>query len=664
MTEHILVAVAWPYANGSIHIGQVAGAYLPADIFARYHRMKGSDVLMVSGSDAHGTPVTLTAEQRGVTPEQVYSEYQVEFLDNWERLGITFDLFTTTHTENHQQVAQDIFSRLHDNGHIYKSTMEMPYCGTDNRFLADRYVEGVCPHCDYDGARGDQCDNCGRTLDPRDLKGIACRICGNTPEFSETEHFFIRLTAFEDKLLEWARKQEHWKSNVKNFTISFLKGGLRDRAITRDIDWGVPLPLDGYDGKRIYVWFEAVIGYLSASIEWAKNRGEPERWKDFWKSDGRSYYFMGKDNIPFHTIIWPALLLGYGGLNLPYDVPANEYMNLEGFKLSTSRNWAIWLPEYLDRYDPDALRYVIAAGMPETSDSDFSWREYVRRNNDELVATYGNLVNRVLTMVSRNFDGVVPEPGEPDELSAALLGEARERFDRTTASLEAVRLRLALNTAMGLAQAANRYLEQAAPWRSVREDRTKAGAALWTGLAVIDCLKTLLYPFIPFSSERLHTMLGFDGSVTEAGWAWDPAATVPGRRIGRPEPPVHEARRGDGGVRDAAARRLSRHRRKADIASSNHHLRAYRRAPGPRGAQPQDDAGDTLQLSRQAALPRVRHSWQTDTPRADAAVVFIPRARPARDGDHGDGGRGAAHSDAGTRRHGGQLQRAARQGDA
>ena len=536
MTEHILVAVAWPYANGSIHIGQVAGAYLPADIFARYHRMKGSDVLMVSGSDAHGTPVTLTAEQRGVTPEQVYSEYQVEFLDNWERLGITFDLFTTTHTENHQQVAQDIFSRLHDNGHIYKSTMEMPYCGTDNRFLADRYVEGVCPHCDYDGARGDQCDNCGRTLDPRDLKGIACRICGNTPEFSETEHFFIRLTAFEDKLLEWARKQEHWKSNVKNFTISFLEGGLRDRAITRDIDWGVPLPLDGYDGKRIYVWFEAVIGYLSASIEWAKNRGEPERWKDFWKSDGRSYYFMGKDNIPFHTIIWPALLLGYGGLNLPYDVPANEYMNLEGFKLSTSRNWAIWLPEYLDRYDPDALRYVIAAGMPETSDSDFSWREYVRRNNDELVATYGNLVNRVLTMVSRNFDGVVPEPGEPDELSAALLGEARERFDRTTASLEAVRLRLALNTAMGLAQAANRYLEQAAPWRSVREDRAKAGAALWTGLAVIDCLKTLLYPFIPFSSERLHTMLGFDGSVREAGWSWDPAATVPGRRIGRPEP--------------------------------------------------------------------------------------------------------------------------------
>ena len=245
---------------------------------------------------------------------------------------------------------------------------------------------------------------------------------------------------------------------------------------------------------------------------------------------------MGKDNIPFHTIIWPALLLGYGGLNLPYDVPANEYMNLEGFKLSTSRNWAIWLPEYLDRYDPDPLRYVIAAGMPETSDSDFSWREYVRRNNDELVATYGNLVHRVLTMVNRNFDGVVPEPGDPDDASAALLDEARERFTQATANLEAVRLRLALNTAMGLAQAANRYLEQAAPWRAVREDRAKAGAALWTGLAVIDCLKTLLYPFIPFSSQRVHAMLGFEGSVKDAGWTWDPAATVPGRRIGRAEP--------------------------------------------------------------------------------------------------------------------------------
>ena len=555
MSERILVAVAWPYANGSIHIGQVAGAYLPADIFARYHRMKGNDVLMVSGSDAHGTPVTLTAEQRGVTPGEVSGQYQAEFEDNWERLGISFDLFTTTHTDNHAEVAQDIFSRLHEKGHIYKDSMEMPYCEADRRFLADRYIEGKCPHCAFDGARGDQCDNCGRTLDPKDLLDVACRICGSTPVFTETEHFFIRLTAFEERLMEWTRQQAHWKSNVKNFTVAFLEGGLRDRAITRDIDWGVPLPLEGYDGKRIYVWFEAVIGYLSASIEWAQRIGDPDRWRNFWQEDCRAYYFMGKDNIPFHTIIWPALLMGYGGLNLPYDVPANEYMNLEGFKLSTSRNWAIWLPEYLDNYDPDPLRYVIAAGMPETSDSDFSWREYVRRNNDELVATYGNLVQRVLSMVNRNFGGVVPEPETLDDLSEQLLAQARERFEQTGANLEAVRFRLALNSAMGLAQAANRYLDQKAPWQSVKTDPQDAAVTLWTSLSVINCLKTLFYPFIPFSSERLHGMLGLDGSIQDDGWKWEQNALKPGQRL---QSPAHLFAKLDEEVVEAETQRIGR----------------------------------------------------------------------------------------------------------
>ena len=412
MSERILVAVAWPYANGSIHIGQVAGAYLPPDIFARYHRMKGNDVLMVSGSDAHGTPVTLTAEEQGVSPEEVSGHYQGEFLDNWERLGISFDLFTSTHTPNHTQVAQDMFLKLYEGGYIYQDTMSQPYCETDLRFLADRYVTGRCPRCGFEGARGDQCDNCGRTLDPQDLIDMSCRLCGNQPVIRETQHHFFKLGAFQDRLMEWVREQRHWKPNVRNFTIGYLESGLKDRAITRDIGWGVPVPLEGFEDKRIYVWFEAVIGYLSASKEWAQKEGDPDRWRDFWQGDCRAYYFMGKDNIPFHTLIWPAMLMGYGELNLPYDVPANEYMNLEGFKLSTSRNWAIWLPDYLDRYGADPLRYVIAAGMPETSDSDFSWREYVRRNNDELVATYGNLVHRVLTMVHRNFEGAVPHHGE------------------------------------------------------------------------------------------------------------------------------------------------------------------------------------------------------------------------------------------------------------
>ena len=536
MPERILVAVAWPYANGSIHLGHVAGVYLPADIFARYHRMKGNEVLMVSGSDAHGTPVTLTAEQRGVSAEEVTSEYQAEFLDNWKRLGISFDLFTSTHTDNHAKVSQDIFLNLLEQGHIYKDTMRQPYCETDSRFLADRYVEGKCPHCGFDNARGDQCDNCGRTLDPQELIGMACRICGNAPVIRETEHFFLKLSEFEQPLLEWVREQTHWRPNVRNFTISFLEGGLHDRAITRDIKWGVPLPLDGYEDKRLYVWFEAVIGYLSASKEWAEASGDADRWKAFWQGECRSYYFLGKDNIPFHTVIWPAMLLGYGGLNLPYDVPANEYLNLEGSQFSTSRNWAVWLPDYLDKYEPDPLRYVLAAGMPETSDSDFSWREYVRRNNDELVATYGNLVHRVLSMVYRNFDGKAPDPGELGDPEKELLDEARRRFQETGESIELVRLRAALSSAMALAHAANRYLDTKEPWRAVKSDKADAARTLWVTLSVINCLKTLLYPFIPFSSERLHTMLGFAGSVRDAGWAWSPDDLSPGQTVEKPEP--------------------------------------------------------------------------------------------------------------------------------
>ena len=536
MPERILVAVAWPYANGPVHIGQAAGAYIPPDIFARYHRMKGNEVLMVSGSDAHGTPVTLTAEKRGVTPEEVSSQYQADFLDSWERLGISYDLFTTTHTDNHAEVAQDVFLTLYNNGYIYKDSTFQAYCETDNRFLADRYVGGVCPHCGFDGARGDQCDNCGRPLDPQDLIDIVCSICGHTPIFRETEHFFLKLSAFEDRLLEWMRAQTHWKPNVRNFSISYLESGLHDRAITRDIEWGVPVPLEGYENKRIYVWFEAVIGYLSASKEWAQMQGQPDRWKDFWQDDCRSYYFMGKDNIPFHTIIWPAMLMGYGGLNLPYDVPANEYMNLEGRKASTSRNWAIWLPDYLDRYEPDPLRYVLAASMPETSDSEFSWSEYVRRNNDELVATYGNLVHRVLTMVTRNFDGKVPEHGPLDDLSLALLDKARESIEETGKNIGLCRFRVALASAMGLAQETNRYLNEKAPWQAVKTDPAAAAITLWTSLTVINCLKTSLYPFLPFSSEKLHKMLGFDGSVQDDGWDWQPESLKAGQSLEKPVP--------------------------------------------------------------------------------------------------------------------------------
>jgi methionyl-tRNA synthetase len=380
-------------------LGQIAGAYLPADIFARYHRIKGNEVLMVSGSDQHGTPVTIRAEK---------SYYHQQFLDCWEKLGITFDLFTTTGTQNHAQVVQDIFLTLLDRDYIYKDKMVLPFCLNCRRFLPDRYVEGTCPHCGNPKARGDQCDECGKPLNPVDLIGLTCGICGGTPEIKESEHFFLRLSAFTEQLKPWVQEKSHWRQNVFNFTLRYLTEGLKDRAITRDIEWGITVPVPGFDEKRIYVWFEAVIGYLSAAKEWAQSLGDAERWRDFWQGDIKSYYFIGKDNIIFHTVIWPAILQGYGGLNLPFDVPANEFLTLRGKQLSTSRNWAVWLPDYLERYHPDPLRYMLSINMPETSDADFSWQEFVRRNNDELVATYGNLVHRVLTITYRNFDGFVP----------------------------------------------------------------------------------------------------------------------------------------------------------------------------------------------------------------------------------------------------------------
>ena len=539
MPQRILVAAAWPYANGSLHLGHLAGCYLPADIFARYHRLKGNDVLMVSGSDQHGTPITLRAEKEGLTPREVVDRYHAEFKRSWEDMGISFDLFTTTGTDNHRQVVHEIFRTLHDKGHIYKDTMLLPYCPSCQRFLPDRYIEGSCPHCENSSARGDQCDSCGRTLNPEELVQPRCGICGARPEFKNSEHFFLRLTAFQGPLLEWVKKQDHWKANVLNFTRSYLEDGLKDRAISRDISWGVPLPLEGYPAKRIYVWFEAVIGYLSASKEWAQRQGRPDRWKEFWEEpDARAYYFIGKDNIPFHTIIWPAILVGYGGLNLPYDVPANEFLSLENRQFSTSRSWAVWLPDYLERYDPDPLRYYLSINMPETGDSDFSWSEFVRRNNDELVATYGNLVHRILTITFRNFDQRVPSPGPVDPQGQRLLDQAAATLESVDKSLGACRFRQALGGAMALAQDANRYLSSTAPWASLNSDRDATATTLWVALSVINCLKVVLAPFLPFSAQRLHEMMGFEGSVEQRGWNWKGTTEHlrPGQLLAQPRP--------------------------------------------------------------------------------------------------------------------------------
>ena len=538
MSERILIGVAWPYANGPLHMGHIAGCYLAADIFARYHRLKGNQVLMVSGSDQHGTPITLRAEQEGISPQEVVSRYHQDFLQSWERLGISFDLFTNTGTENHRATVHDIFRVLQDKGYIYTDTTPLPYCHTCRRFLPDRYLKGTCPFCGNLDARGDQCDSCGKPMNPEDLIDMVCRISGDTPEIRRSEHFFFRLSAFQEPLLAWVREQKHWRPNVLNFTRRYLEDGLKDRAITRDLDWGVPVSVPGYDEKRIYVWFEAVIGYLSASKEWATIQGQPEAWIPFWQDNTRGYFFMGKDNIVFHTVIWPAMLMGYGGLNLPYDVPANEFMTLEGRQLSTSRNWAVWVPDYLDRYDPDPLRYYLSVTMPETSDSDFSWWDFVRRNNDELVATYGNLVHRVLTFTYRSFEGRIPQPEELDEAAQAFLARANELFQDVGDNLHLCHFRSALSNAMAIAQEANRFLDTKAPWKTMKENPKDTATTLWVVLSVINCLKTALYPFLPFSSEKLHEMLGFSDALSGSGWSWEPSldALPPGQSMSRPDP--------------------------------------------------------------------------------------------------------------------------------
>ncbi len=528
MKEKIFIGVAWPYANGPLHLGHIAGCYLPADIFARYHRLKGNEVLMVSGSDQHGTPITLQAEQEGKAPGEIADKYHNQFLECWQKLGISFDLFTRTETANHAQVTHDIFRTLYDKGYIYRGTTPLPYCPACMRFLADRYVEGTCPHCAYTGARGDQCDHCGKPLNPTELVGARCRTCRTPPQIRDSEHLFLKLSFFRDKLLAWVKEQKHWRSNVQNFTYRYLEEGLKDRAITRDIEWGITVPLAGFENKRIYVWFEAVIGYLSASKEWAQRQGQPDKWREFWQEDVKSYYFIGKDNIPFHTMIWPAMIIAYGNLNLPYDVPANEFLTLEGDKLSTSRHWAIWVPDFLSRYSPEALRYYLAANMPETGDADFSWLEFYRRNNNELVATYGNLVHRVLTFTHRTFEGLVPDPGELDGPSQGLLQKARESLEAADKLLYLCHFRETVRVAMSLAQEANRYLDDQSPWKAVKGNRQKAAMALFVAIHVISALKTILYPFLPSSSQLLHGYLGFSGKIEDQGWQINvPAAGQP-----------------------------------------------------------------------------------------------------------------------------------------
>jgi methionyl-tRNA synthetase len=525
--ESILVAVAWPYASSDIHQGNVTGSYLPADIYARYHRLVGNRVLMVSGSDSHGTPVTVKADAENLPPQDVFNHYHGRFLELFVKLGLSYDLFTHTDTANHKKVSQDIFGTLLRNGYLYSKVTPQMYSPRTSRFLPDRYVEGTCPNCGYIRARGDQCDNCNTLFESAsELIDPHSKTDDSQLELRDTEHYFLDLGKLASEgLAEWiADDKEHWRPQVINFARNMVLGeGLHGRAITRDMDWGIPVPVEGWEGKVLYVWFEAVIGYLSASIEWSKNIGQPDAWKNWWyEPDARTSYFVGKDNIPFHAIIWPAELMGLGRLyetdenkvlNLPYDVPANEFMNMEGRKISGSQNWGVWMLDVLERHDPDPLRYYLTATMPETRDSDWSWEGYVERNNSELVANWGNLVNRVLNMTQRYFDGRVPNPGTQSEKDFALFESLGDGFSAVGNLYDSCRFRAALQETLNLSTLVNQYLEDTSPWMAIKSEPEAVERSIYTAIQALSALKILIAPILPFSSQALHEMLGERGNL-------------------------------------------------------------------------------------------------------------------------------------------------------
>ena len=565
-SRKILVGVAWPYANGEQHIGHIAGAYLPPDIFSRYQRMIGNEVLMVSGSDTHGTPVSVRAEAEGNSPAVVVERFHTGFVESYLKLGLTFDLFTHTDTQNHWDVTQRMFRQHRDRGYIYADTQQQLYDPEAKRFLPDRYVEGQCPFCGSPEARGDQCDNCGRTYEAIELKQPRSRITGNTQlEIRQTEHFFLDLGKLQPPLRDWLQQGKgHWRPNVIRFSRTQVEQEvLRGRPITRDLEWGITIPLDGYADKRIYVWYDAVIGYFSATIEWAALNNTPDKWREWWdpsvNADARAYYFIGKDNIPFHAMMWPAMLIGYGGLHLPYDVPANEYLNMYGRKFSKSRGHVIGIHGALERYQADSWRYALTAIAPEGNDVDFTWDDFVERVNNELVANWGNLVNRVLGFANSRFKGLVPEPGPLDAADRAILAEIKAGFQTVGDLYGAVKLKLALNEARRLSQQANLYFHDKAPWTTLKTDPQLAATTIYVALQVIDWLKLLWAPILPHTSQQLHELLGYEGQLfgrqyTEtvedergshlvlrydhsgASGVWQPTTLAPRQALRKPRP--------------------------------------------------------------------------------------------------------------------------------
>lgn len=513
MNRKILIAAAWPYANGSLHLGHVA-SLIGSDVLARYFRLNGDSVLYVSGSDCHGTPIALEAVKQNVHPSVIADKYHQEFVETLVNgLLFSYDNYTKTTTENHYKVVQEIFLDLYNKGYIYTKNEELPYCNSCQRFLPDRYIEGECPICHFIPARGDQCDNCGNLMDSKKLINSTCKICGSTPTWKESEHFFLKLTAFEDQLKKWVEKSDGWRLNAKNFTTELLAQGLIDRAITRDTEWGVPIPLPGYDSKRIYVWFEAVSGYFSASKEWADSIGSANAWKDFWQNNEAIHYYVhGKDNIPFHSIIWPSILLAYGNLNLPNKIISSEYLTLEKKQFSKSRHWAVWLPDFLKEFDSETLRYYLIANGSETSDADFSWKEFSIKVNTELIGNFGNYVYRILSFIQKNFPEGVNFTKKLDQESSAFIELAEKTFSLVSLDIEKGNFRKSLRSVFELIEHGNRYINIVAPWTTIKENREKAEKDLAVAGHIIKCLAILINPFLPKTSQKVCHDIGLDFS--------------------------------------------------------------------------------------------------------------------------------------------------------
>ena len=534
MTEKILVTAALPYANGPLHLGHLAGAYMPADVYVRYQRLKGSDVVFICGSDEHGVPITIRADREHVTPQQIVDRYHAMMKESFRRLGIHFDNYSRTSLTLHHKISQDIFLNLYNKGLVKEQEVRQYYCATCGRFLPDRYIEGECPHCHHAGARGDQCESCGRWLEPEALISPKCKVCGSTPEMHTTKHWYFRLSQFQGQLEQWQAGKTHWKSNVREFCAGWFSEGLTDRPITRDIDWGIPVPLAGAEGKVLYVWFDAPIGYISSTVEWAQNQGRPERWREYWCDPAtRLIHFIGKDNIVFHAIVWPAVLMAHGEFVLPDDIPANEFLNIEGQKLSTSRNWAVWVDDYLELFPPDPLRYYLAANAPENKDSDFAWKEFQARNNGELADILGNLVNRSLSFLEKNFEARVPAAPALSDADNNILAAIAAAATSIGNLLDDFQVRRAVGEMIDLARAGNKYFNDSAPWTTLKQDPARCAATLYTTVQLELALTVLMEPFMPFSAEKLWEMLNAPGSLRDVRWSGISALRLPaGHPIG------------------------------------------------------------------------------------------------------------------------------------